>query len=149
MKELTIIIIALIILGFGLYWVVSHRNSLVQTQLQPQNTASMEEKLIIEDITIGAGAEAKNGNTISVHYTGTFENGTKFDSSLDRGEPFSFVLGQGQVIAGWEQGILGMKIGGKRKLTIPPSLAYGESGVQGAIPPNATLIFEVELLEVK
>ena len=102
----------------------------------------------IEIIKEGTGLEAKNGNKVSVHYTGTLENGTKFDSSLDRGEPFAFVLGTRQVIRGWDIGVEGMKIGEKRKLTIPSELAYGSRGVPGAIPPNATLIFEVELLEI-
>ncbi|MCX6779187.1 MAG: FKBP-type peptidyl-prolyl cis-trans isomerase [Candidatus Magasanikbacteria bacterium] len=101
-----------------------------------------------EVLTTGDGTEAKNGNTVSVHYTGTFENGDKFDSSVDRGEPFSFKLGAGMVIQGWDLGILGMKVGEKRKLTIPYDLAYGESGY-GPIPAKATLIFEVELLGVK
>ena len=109
----------------------------------------MENGLKIEDVKIGNGAEAKAGNTIIVNYLGTLVNGTKFDSSYDRGQPFSFLLGGGQVISGWDQGLIGMKIGGKRKLIIPASLAYGEKGVPGAIPPNATLIFEVELLGVK
>lgn len=104
--------------------------------------------LKIEDIKIGNGAEAKAGNLVYVNYIGTLIDGKKFDSSYDRGEPISFVLGRGQVIPGWEQGILGLKVGGKRKLTIPSSLAYGERGVPGAIPPNATLIFEVELMDV-
>jgi len=102
----------------------------------------------IEIIKEGTGLEAKNGNKVSVHYTGTLENGTKFDSSLDRGEPFAFVLGTRQVIRGWDIGVEGMKIGEKRKLTIPSELAYGSRGVPGAIPPNTTLIFEVELLEI-
>ena len=97
----------------------------------------------------GTGELADAENTVSVHYTGTLESGTKFDSSLDRGVPFNFKLGAGQVIAGWDQGVLGMKIGEKRKLTIAPELAYGEVGVPGVIPPNATLIFEVELLEIQ
>lgn len=102
-----------------------------------------------EDILEGDGEEVKSGDTISVHYTGTLLDGKKFDSSLDRREPFSFTLGAGEVIAGWDQGIVGMRVGGKRKLTIPPDLAYGQTGAGSQIPPNATLVFEVELLEVK
>src|SRR3989344_5955813 len=109
----------------------------------------MENGLKVEDVKLGTGAEAKEGNMITAHYTGTLLDGTKFDSSLDRGTPFSFQLGSGQVIAGWDQGVPGMKVGGKRKLTIPPDLAYGEQGIPGAIPPNATLIFEIELLSVQ
>lgn len=115
---------------------------------EPQTAKSVENKIIIEDIKIGAGAEAKTGNTVSVQYTGTLLDGKKFDSSYDRGQPFSFVLGTGQVIQGWDQGVLGMKVGGKRKLTIPPSLAYGERSI-GPIPANSTLVFEIELLDVK
>ena len=102
----------------------------------------------IESITNGDGAVPKQGDTVTVHYTGWLTDGTKFDSSLDRDEPFSFVLGIGQVIQGWEQGVAGMRVGGKARLTIPPQLAYGEQGYPGAIPPNATLVFEVELLSV-
>ena len=104
-------------------------------------------KLEIEDQKVGAGAEAVSGKTITVHYTGTLTNGTKFDSSLDRKEPFTFSLGAGQVIKGWDQGFAGMKVGGKRKLTNPPELAYGPNAV-GSIPANSTLVFEVELLDV-
>ncbi len=99
-----------------------------------------------EDLVVGNGAEAKAGQTVSVHYTGWLTDGKKFDSSKDRGQPFKFKLGGGQVIKGWDQGVVGMKIGGKRKLTIPPELGYGARGFPGAIPPNATLVFEVELL---
>jgi FKBP-type peptidyl-prolyl cis-trans isomerase len=102
----------------------------------------------IEKITQGTGASPKKGDTVTVHYTGWLTTGAKFDSSVDRDEPFAFVLGEGQVIQGWDQGVATMRVGDKAKLTIPPDLAYGASGYPGAIPPNATLIFEVELLSI-
>ena len=100
------------------------------------------------DLKVGTGATAQAGQTVTVHYTGWLENGKKFDSSVDRGQPFSFPLGAGRVIQGWDEGVQGMKVGGKRKLIIPSNLGYGARGAGGAIPPNATLIFEVELLGV-
>lgn len=102
-----------------------------------------------EDKVVGTGNEAVAGKTVSVHYTGTLENGSKFDSSLDRGQPFEFSLGSGQVIKGWDEGVAGMKVGGKRVLTIPPEMGYGEAGSPPSIPPNSTLVFEIELLAVK
>ena len=105
--------------------------------------------LLAEDLDVGTGTEAVRGKTVSVHYTGTLLDGKKFDSSLDRGEPFEFRLGAGMVIAGWDQGVAGMKVGGKRKLTIPSHLGYGDRGYPGVIPPRATLVFEVELLAVR
>ena len=101
-----------------------------------------------EDIIEGEGAIAEAGQTVSVHYTGWLENGSKFDSSKDRNDPFQFNLGAGQVIRGWDEGVQGMKVGGTRKLTIPSELGYGARGAGGVIPPNATLIFEVELLDI-
>ena len=104
--------------------------------------------LIYEDTIVGDGAEAKAGDHVVVHYTGWLTNGQKFDSSKDRNDPFSFTLGRGEVIKGWDQGVATMKIGQKIKLTIPPELGYGARGAGGVIPPNATLIFEVELLKI-
>ena len=108
-----------------------------------------EKELKIEDIMVGTGIEATAGKAVSVHYVGTLTDGTKFDSSRDRGTPFEFIRGAGEVIQGWDLGVVGMKVGGKRILTIPPELGYGSQGAGGVIPPNATLIFEIELLEVK
>ena len=106
------------------------------------------DKLIIEDLVVGTGAAAASGHKVTVHYTGWLTTGTKFDSSKDRRDPFVFSLGEGQVIKGWDEGVQGMKVGGKRKLTIPPAMGYGARGAGGVIPPNATLVIEVELLGV-
>lgn len=105
--------------------------------------------LSYEDEKIGEGSSPDAGQTAVVHYTGWLTDGAKFDSSRDRGQPFSFTVGRGQVIKGWDEGVATMKVGGKRKLTIPPDLGYGTRGAGGVIPPNATLIFDVELLEIR
>jgi FKBP-type peptidyl-prolyl cis-trans isomerase len=125
----------------------------IEVTTKPTATASAKpamqtDKLIIQDEKVGTGDGAVTGKKVTVNYAGTLTDGTKFDSSYDRGTPFSFTLGAGEVIAGWDQGVAGMKVGGKRKLTIPSSLAYGPQG-NGPIPGGATLIFEVELLKVE
>lgn len=117
--------------------------------INPTTTNTMDGQLKIEDIKVGTGDEAVAGKKVTVNYSGTLTDGTKFDSSYDRGVPFSFNLGEGDVIQGWDLGVAGMKVGGKRKLTIPSDLGYGARGAGDVIPPNATLVFEVELLDVK
>ncbi|HQR15579.1 MAG TPA: FKBP-type peptidyl-prolyl cis-trans isomerase [Nitrospira sp.] len=118
---------------------------------QPGTTAEVTTAsgLKYVDVVVGTGRAAAAGNLATVHYTGWLTNGKKFDSSVDRRDPFSFPIGAGQVIRGWDEGVAGMKVGGKRKLTIPPDLGYGARGAGGVIPPNATLVFDVELLEVR
>lgn len=140
----------LLVLG-GVMLIDQKIGSLDQKSEVSQNTSVDENsgELKIEDIVVGSGAEAVSGKSVTVHYTGTLTDGTKFDSSLDRGTPYTFILGAGEVIQGWDQGVAGMKVGGKRKLTIPPSLGYGAEGAGDQIPPNSTLIFEVELLKVE
>ncbi|AFY73302.1 FKBP-type peptidyl-prolyl cis-trans isomerase [Synechococcus sp. PCC 7502] len=122
----------------------------VQIAMTPPNseTVTTPSGLKYQEITIGTGAIPKQGNKVTVHYIGTLENGTKFDSSRDRNRPFDFNLGVGQVIKGWDEGLSTMRVGGRRILIIPPELGYGARGAGGVIPPNATLIFDVELLKV-
>src|ERR1700694_1078363 len=118
-----------------------------QTAAQSK-TVTTASGLQYEDVVVGTGASPKVGDTVTVHYTGKLVNGTKFDSSVDRGPPFQFVIGVGQVIKGWDEGVVSMKVGGKRHLTIPAALGYGAQGAGRDIPPNATLVFDVELLGV-
>ncbi len=113
-----------------------------------EQTVTTASGLKYVDMEVGAGEEARAGQPVKVHYTGWLTNGSKFDSSVDRGQPFSFPLGGGRVIRGWDEGVAGMKVGGRRKLIIPPQLGYGARGAGGVIPPNAELIFEVELLGI-
>ncbi len=120
-----------------------------QGQALPGNITVTPSGLRFEELVVGDGESARTGATAVVHYTGWLLDGAKFDSSVDRGEPFEFSLGQGQVIKGWDEGVATMKVGGKRKLTIPPDLAYGARGAGDVIPPGATLVFEVELLEIR
>ena len=157
MKKIISTVIILIIFVFGFYSLLKNQK---ENKTQESNQAQVmipesnknqdiSPDLQIEVLEQGEGEEVKGGENIAVHYTGTLEDGTKFDSSLDRGKPFVFTLGIGQVIKRWDMGILGMKVGEKRKLVIPPELGYGKTGTPGGpIPPDATLIFEVELLSI-
>ena len=152
----------LIVVGIGFYYLSKYynkkdmENAKALSQNNQIQNSNPNLKTEVETISVkiktlkeGAGAPAKNGDKLSMHYVGTLENGKKFDSSRDRGTPFEFTLGTGEVIKGWDVGILGMKVGEIRRLTIPPELGYGARGAGSLIPPNATLIFEVELLKIK
>ena len=146
-RRLWLTVIALA--GLGTLLAVTSPGSAQDKKEEKKKVVTTKSGLKYEDLKEGTGAEAKKGDTVEVHYTGTLTNGKKFDSSHDRNEPFSFKLGAGMVIKGWDEGVAGMKVGGKRKLMIPPSLGYGARGAGGVIPPNADLIFEVELLKIK
>ena len=140
-----IVLLVLVLVGVDYFQNQTSSEPSVDTTTGMTTTAS---GLQYQDLVLGEGPAAQNGNTVSVHYTGWLEDGTQFDSSVG-GEPFEFVLGTGGVIQGWEEGITGMQAGGQRKLIIPPELAYGANGYGSVIPPNATLTFDVELLEIK
>ena len=141
----TLVVVTLAVLAAG----ACTKKQDAASSAAPQASTAAATELKIEDVKVGTGAEAVVGKLVSVHYTGTLTDGKKFDSSVDKGEPFRFPLGAGQVILGWEKGILGMKVGGKRKLTIPPSLGYAEREIAGLVPPNSTLLFDVELVAVQ
>jgi len=143
MGKIILIVAVSLTAVIGIYFLLQPKN-------QPENNQNnnMAQNLKAEVLKQGTGEVAKNGDKVSVHYTGWLENGTKFDSSVDRGTPFEFTLGAGQVIQGWDLGVLGMKVGEIRKLTIPADLGYGARGAGGVIPPNSTLIFNVELLGI-
>jgi FKBP-type peptidyl-prolyl cis-trans isomerase len=142
------LVLVVLIVGVWYLWPVAP-----EQEKNKQENAMLQENLPgalqVVDLKVGVGAEAVSGRPVAVHYVGTLEDGTKFDSSRDRGQPFVFNLGAGQVIRGWDEGVKGMKVGGLRKLIIPSDMAYGDAGIPGVIPPKATLIFEVELLEVR
>lgn len=144
-QRVLIVLLLLVLLAAAAYLVYASLTSQSAMEDRVVTTAS---GLQFEDLIEGDGIEAKAGSRVSVHYTGWLTDGKKFDSSLDRKQPFEFKLGAGNVIKGWDEGVAGMKTGGKRKLTIPPELGYGMRGAGGVIPPNATLVFEVELLKV-
>ncbi len=137
------ILILIIIIGFF----ITKRIENHKIERTPKQLSYPELK--IEDLSLGKGKYAKEGDTVSVHYIGKLEDGTVFDNSYQKNRPLTFTIGKGRLIPGWEIGIEGMKVGGKRRLIIPPELGYGESGIRDMIPPNSTIIFEIELLEIK
>jgi FKBP-type peptidyl-prolyl cis-trans isomerase FkpA len=143
-----IIVILLSVIGYFAYGALTGGSSQATPTAAQTGMITTPSGLQYQDLVVGDGAQAAAGDQVSVHYTGWLEDDTKFDSSLDRNQPFDFTLGQGMVIPGWDEGVAGMREGGKRKLVIPPDLAYGTSGYPPTIPPNATLTFEVELLKV-
>lgn len=129
--------------------ITENKNLIANKTMSNTNVVTTPSGLKYEDVKVGDGATPKSGQKVVVHYTGTLDDGTKFDSSRDRGQPFKFNIGKGEVIKGWDEGVITMKVGGERKLTIPPDLGYGAGGAGGVIPPNATLHFDVELLGIE
>jgi FKBP-type peptidyl-prolyl cis-trans isomerase len=147
MKRLSVPLVAVLVI---FTWILEEGNIMAASEKgSNEQEVTTPSGLKYVDQVVGTGDAAVAGKTASVHYTGWLESGKKFDSSVDRGQPFSFPLGAGRVIKGWDEGVQGMKVGGKRKLTIPSDLGYGSRGAGGVIPPNATLIFDVELLGVR
>jgi peptidylprolyl isomerase len=150
-RKTVLLIVILLVIAFAIFLLMKPREIMAPDNAKNTQQASLIQEMDtvkIEVLQEGTGEVSKTGDTITVHYVGTLTDGTKFDSSVDRGQPFSFTLGENRVIQGWEQGLLNMKVGEKRRLTIPSSLGYGSYGAGGVIPPNATLIFEVELLKI-
>jgi FKBP-type peptidyl-prolyl cis-trans isomerase len=147
-KHAILFVILAVVGGISIFATRPSKKQSLATPTPVSTIEKVEDKLTIQDEVVGTGTEATAGKSVTVNYAGTLTNGTKFDSSYDRGTPFSFNLGAGEVIQGWDQGVAGMKVGGKRKLTIPPGLGYGAQTV-GSIPANSTLIFEIELLSVE
>lgn len=147
-RNLILLIVASVITIAGIAIYNFGFNSKSNTKPDTSGMITTSTGLKYQDVVVGTGATPKLGDQVSVHYTGTFEDGTKFDSSIDRGEPIIFPIGVGQVVKGWDEGIMTMKVGGKRKLVIPPNLGYGAQA-RGQIPPNSTMYFDVELLDVK
>jgi FKBP-type peptidyl-prolyl cis-trans isomerase len=154
--KVVVILVSVAVIGAIIGLVASRNNSSAKATASPspsvaaKASSSSSDKLQVTDNVVGTGAEAVTGKTVNVSYTGTLANGTVFDSTAkDGGKPFSFTLGQGQVIKGWDQGVVGMKVGGTRTLVIPPDLAYGSQGAGSTIPPNATLTFKIQLLSVQ
>ena len=151
-KKTALIIVILLVIAFAIFFLIKSRDAMAPSSEKNKEQASLIQTQKMDEVKIevlqeGTGEVSKTGDTLTVDYTGTLTDGTKFDSSIGRA-PFSFTLGQNRVIQGWEIGMLNMKVGEKRRLTIPSSLGYGSSGAGGVIPPNATLIFEVELLKI-
>lgn len=150
-SAVVVLVIGILALGIASVFIFHITDNFLPAK-QPEATKTMDtadtKDLKIEDIKVGSGRGVKSGDTVVINYLGTLKDGTKFDSSYDRGQPFETEIGTGQVIKGWDLGVVGMKVGGKRKLTIPPSLGYGQQAIPG-IPANSTLIFEVELVDIK